>query len=148
VQDYGEDYRPEDTSGILSVNPPAISTSRYGNLVAQVDADGNDLGGIRNVFVEVPIGTYTGWNLFNRSFFEDGFCTLQGSFIPFARTKAERLAAGDARLSLEERYPSKDAYVAAIKQAADALVGKRYLLPDDAAQLVSQAEREGIRSQP
>jgi hypothetical protein len=148
VQDYGEDYRPEDTSGIISVNPPAISTSRYGNLVAQVDADGNDLGGIRNVFVEVPIGTYTGWNLFNRSFFEDGFCTLQGSFIPFARSKAERLAAGDARLSLEERYPGKDAYVAAIKQAADALVGKRYLLPDDAAQLVAQAEREGIRSQP
>ena len=122
--------------------------ARYGNLVAQVDADGNDLGGIRNVFVEVPIGTYTGWNLFNRSFFEDGFCTLQGSFIPFARTKAERLAAGDARLSLEERYPGKDAYVAAIRQAADALVGKRYLLPDDAAQLVAQAEREGIRSAP
>ena len=54
----------------------------------QVDADGDDLDGIRNVFVQVPIGTYTGWNLFNHSFFEDGFCTLQGSFIPFARTKA------------------------------------------------------------
>ena len=117
---------------MISVNPPAVSTARYGNLVAQVDADGNDLGGIRNVFVEVPIGTYTGWNLFSRSFFEDGFCTLQGSFIPFAHTKAERLAAGDARPSLEERYPSKDAYVAAMKKAADALVGKRYLLPDDA----------------
>src|SRR5262249_62050234 len=94
VQDYGEDYRPEDASGIVSVNPPQASPARYGNLVTQVDADGNDLGGIRNVFVQVPIATYTGWNLFNRSFFEDGFCTLQGSFIPFARTKAERLAAG------------------------------------------------------
>jgi len=148
VQDFGEDYRPEDTSGVISVNPPTASPARYGNLVAQVDADGNDLGGIRNVFVQVPIGTYTGWNLFNRSFFEDGFCTLQGSFIPFARTKAERLAAGDPRPSLEERYPSKDAYVAAIKQAADDLVGKRYLLPADAERLVSQAEREGIRSAP
>src|SRR6266851_1705679 len=101
----------------------ATATSRYGNLVAQVDVDGNDLGGIRNVFVEVPVGTYTGWNLFNRSFFEDGFCTLQGSFIPFARTKAERLAAGDQRLSIEERYPTKEAYVAAVKKAAENLVG-------------------------
>ena len=71
------------------------------------DAVGSYLAGIRNVFVQVPIGTYTGWNLFNHSFFEDGFCTLQGSFIPFALTKAERLAAGDERLSIEERYPTK-----------------------------------------
>jgi len=85
---------------------------------AIVDADGNDLGGIRNVFLQVPIGTYTGWNLFNRSFYEDGFCTLQGSFIPFARTRQERLDASDPRLSIEERYPSKEAYVAAIKTAA------------------------------
>jgi hypothetical protein len=148
VQDYGEDYRPEDTSGIITVNPPKVSPARYGNLVPQVDQDGNDIGGIRNVFVEVPIGTYTGWNLFNRSFFEDGFCTLQGSFIPFARTKTERLAAGDARPSIEERYPTKEMYVAAIKKAADALVGKRYLLPEDAVRLVSEAERDGIRSAP
>jgi hypothetical protein len=148
VQDYGEDYHPEDTSGVVTVNPPKVSPALYGNLVPQVDADGNDVGGIRNVFVEVPIGTYTGWNLFNRSFFEDGFCTLQGSFIPFARTKAERLAAGDARLSIEERYPTKEAYVAAMKKAADALVGNRFLLPEDAVRLVSQAERDGIRSAP
>lgn len=148
VEDYGEDYRSEESSGILAVDPPKMSTARYGNLVPQVDSDGNDLGGIRNVFVEVPTGTYMGWNLFNHSFFEDGFCTLQGSFIPFARTKAERLAAGDGRLSIEERYPTKDIYVAAVKKAADKLVSNRYLLPEDAARLVSQAEREGIRSAP
>jgi hypothetical protein len=148
IQDYGEDYRPEDTSGVISVNPPKASTSQYGDLVPQVDVDGNDLDGIRNVFVQVPIGTYTGWNLFNHSFFEDGSCTLQGSFIPFARTKAERVAAGDGRLSIEERYPTQEAYVAAVKKAADGLVAKRYLLPDDARLLISQAEREGIRSAP
>src|SRR5882757_7716047 len=83
-----------------------------------------------DVFVEVPIGTYTGWNLFNRSFFEDGFCTLQGSFIPFAPTRAERLATGDSRLSIEERYPLKEAYAAAVKQAAERLVSNRHLLPE------------------
>jgi hypothetical protein len=148
VHDYGEDYRPEESSGILSVEPPKVGPAQYGTLVAQVDADGNDLGGIRNVFVQVPIGTYTGWNLFNRSFYEDGFCTLQGSFIPFARTRQERLDASDPRLSIEERYPSKEAYVAAIKTAADGLVADRYLLPEDASRLVSQAEREGVRLAP
>jgi hypothetical protein len=148
VHDYGEDYRPEESAGILSVEPPKVGAAQYGTLVAQVDADGNDLGGIRNVFLQVPIGTYTGWNLFNRSFYEDGFCTLQGSFIPFARTRQERLDAGDPRLSIEERYPSKETYVAAIRKAADGLVAARYLLPEDASRLVSQAEREGVRLAP
>ena len=102
----------------------------------------------RRSTLQVPIGTYTGWNLFNRSFYEDGFCTLQGSFIPFARTRQERLDAGDPRLSIEERYPSKETYVAAIKKAADGLVAARYLLPEDACRLVSQAEREGVRLAP
>jgi hypothetical protein len=148
VQDYGRDYNAADTSGILSGDPPKLSTARYGTLVAQVDADGNDLGGIRNVFAAVPIGTYTGWNYFNKEFFEDGFCTLSGSFIPFAPTKQERLAAADPRPSIEERYPTKQSYVAAFKKAADDLVAQRFLLPDDAIRLVAEAERDGVRSAP
>ena len=148
VQDYGNAYNAADASGIISGDPPKLSTGRYGNLVAQVDADGNDLGGIRDVFVAVPIGTYTGWNLFNKNFFEDGFCTLSGSFIPFAPTRQERFATGDSRPSIEERYPTKEAYVAAFKNAANDLVAQRFLLADDAARLVSEAERDGIRSAP
>ena len=78
----------------------------------------------------------------------NGMCNLQGSFIPFAATKAERIAAGDPRLSIEERYPTKDAYLTAFKKAAADLVAKRFLLPDDAALLVNRAESEGIRSGP
>jgi hypothetical protein len=148
VQDYGKDYNPADTSGIIAPDAPKLSAARYGTLVAQVDADGNDLGGIRDVFVAVPIGTYTGWNYFNKDFFEDGFCTLTGSFIPFAPTQAERVATADPRPSIEERYPTKQAYVAAFKKAADDLVAQRFLLPDDAMRLVSQAEQDGIRSAP
>src|SRR5262245_15299980 len=147
-QDYGEDFRPEQASGMISVDPPKVSQAQYGTLVAQVDTDGNDLDGIRNIFIQVPIGTYTGWNLFNRSFYEDGQCTLQGSFIPFARTKAERAETGDPRLSIEERYPSRETYVAAIRKAGDDLVSKRYLLAEDAARLLAEAERDGIRAAP
>ena len=148
VQDHGSAYNAADASGILSGDPPKLSTGRYGNLVAQVDADGNDLGGIRDVFVAVPIGTYTGWNLFDKNFFEDGFCTLSGSFIPFAPTRQERLAIGDLRPSIEERYPTKVAYVAAFKKAANDLVAQRFLLADDATRLILEAERDGIRSAP
>ncbi|WP_204312124.1 alpha/beta hydrolase domain-containing protein, partial [Escherichia coli] len=68
-----------------------------------------------------------GWNLGRKDRFEDGFCSLAGSFVPFARTRQERLDAGDPRPSIEERYPSPDAYVATVKAAADRLVAARYL---------------------
>jgi hypothetical protein len=146
--DFGKDYHSTDVSGILNGELPKVGTARYGNLVPQVDEDGNDLGGIRNVFIQVPLGTYTGWNLFNSKLYEDGVCTLAGSFIPFASTQQERQATGDTRKSLEERYPNKEAYVAEVKKAAESLVKQRYLLPEDAATLIKQAEDNGIRQAP
>ncbi len=146
--DFGPLYRAEDTSGVITREPPETLPGSYGVLETQVDSDGNDLAGIRSVFLQTPIGTYTGWNLGRKDRFENGLCNLQGSFIPFAATKAERLATGDPRLSLEERYPSRDAYLAAFRKAAEGLVAQRYLLPDDAALLIDRAESEGIRSAP
>lgn len=148
VQDYGPQFRAGDTAGVLLTDPPRLGTGRYNNLVAQVDHDGNDLGGIRNVYVQVPIATYTGWNVFDRSRYADGFCTLQGSYIPFAATREERIQTGDARPSLQERYPTREAYVAAIRKAAADLVSKRHLLPEDAQRLVSEAERSGWSNRP
>ena len=117
-------------------------------LVFQVDADGNDIGGLRSVFLQTPVGTYTGWNLGRKDRFENGMCNLQGAFIPFAPTKAERLAAGDPRLSIEERYPTREAYLAQFKAAAEGLVANRYLLPDDAKLLLERAAKEGVRTAP
>jgi hypothetical protein len=148
VLDFGPLYRAGDSSGIIEREPPLVRSASYGVLEPQVDSDGNDLGGIRSVFAAVPIGTYTGWNLGRKDRFEGGLCNLQGSFIPFAATRAERLAAGDPRLSIEERYPSKEVYLAAFKQAAADLVAERYLLPEDAKLLIERAESEGIRTGP
>jgi hypothetical protein len=148
VLDFGPLYRPEDSSGISTVEPPRAGSATYGVLVPQVDGDGNDLGELRSLHLQVPVGTYTGWNLGRAGRFEDGFCSLQGSFVPFARTRTERLAIGDPRPSLEERYPTREAYVEAVRRAADGLVAQRLLLPADAAALVAEAERDGIRSAP
>jgi hypothetical protein len=148
VLDFGPQYVAGDTSGVITIEPPKRGEAQYGILVHQVDEDGNDLGGVRGVHLQAPIGTYTAWNLGRRDRFEDGFCSLQGSFVPFARTKQERLDTGDPRLSIEERYPSKEAYVTAVRKSADRLVSARLLLPEDAKRLVEVAEREGIRLAP
>jgi hypothetical protein len=148
VLDFGPQYNAGDTSGIIAFEPPRQDETPYGVLVHQVNEDGNDVGGVRGLHLQVPIGTYTGWNLGRRDRFEDGFCSLTGSFIPFARTKEERLAASDPRLSIEERYPNKESYVAAVRKTAQQLVAARLLLPGDASRLMAEAESEGLRLAP
>ena len=148
VLDFGPDYRAGDSSGVITIEPPRAGVMSYGIRVPQADADGGDIGGIRSVYQQAPIGSYMAWNVGRKDRFEDGFCLFQGAFMPFAKTKAERMEAGDPRPSLEERYPTKEAYVAAVRKATEALVVQRTLLPPDAAFLVKQAEAEGIRSAP
>ena len=104
--------------------------------------------GIRSLQLQVPIGTYSGWNLDRAGRFEDGFWSLSGSFIPFARTRAERASVGDPRPSLEERYPTREVYVTAVCAAAAMLVGRGFLRHGGAALLVAEAERDGIREAP
>jgi hypothetical protein len=88
--------------------------------------------------IAVPVGTYAGWNVYKAQ--PDELADRDGSFIAFARTKAEREAAGDPRPSLQERYGSKAQYVGRVRQAAAALIAERMLLQDDADRLVAAAE--------
>jgi len=82
--------------------------------------------------VEVPIATYSGWNYrAPNTGAPDQFAGEAGSIFPFARTRAERQASGDSRLSIEERYASRDDYVAKVALAAKKLVESRYLLAED-----------------
>jgi hypothetical protein len=119
------------------VDPPARLDNFYGTPVSAVDADGNEVAGIRLPPIAAPLGTYTGWNVYREQPCE--LCDRDGSLIPFTRTKAERAAAGDPRPSLEERYGSREAYVARVEAAAAALVADRLLLPADAAAYVKAA---------
>ena len=85
------DYGPHIGRGRIAIHPPRpIGNGAYVILVPKVDRDGNDLAGIRLPVVQVPIGTYTGWNLQPRRLAEDELSGLLGSFIPFAKAKAER----------------------------------------------------------
>src|SRR5262249_31018554 len=123
------DYGRNILHGRIDVHPPRQIGGAYTILVPKVDRDGNDLARIRLPAVQVPIGTYTGWNLQSRRLAEDELSGLLGSFIPFAKTKAERKKLRDQRLSLRERYKSHSDYVKEVSHAARILVDQRYLLP-------------------
>jgi hypothetical protein len=118
------------------IDPPARIDNFYGALVCAVDADGNEVAGIRLPPIAVPLGTYTGWNVYRAQPGE--LADRNGSLIPFARTRQDREAAGDPRPSLAERYESREAYVAKVEAAAAGLVAERLLLPADAAPPMSR----------
>ena len=110
-------------------------------LVPQVDPDGNERAGIRLPDVAVPLATYTGWNFRKPEIgAPNELVSLLGASIPFAPTRAARDAAHDPRRSIEERYPSKDAYLKQVEQAADALVKAGYLIVDDEPRILQRAE--------
>jgi hypothetical protein len=106
--------------------------------VPQVDADGNDIAGIRSLDVAVPVGTNTGWNYTNKPGTID-LAGLFGSYFPFAKTSAERSGSGDPRPSLQERYTDQAGYVAAVTAAANDLVARRFLLQVDADAAIAKA---------
>jgi hypothetical protein len=137
--DYGEEFR---TAGIVTVEPPKVG-SAFPMRVPQVDVDGNETAGIRMPATAVPLATYTGWNLRSAEIgAPDELYSMTGSFIPFARSKAERAKTGDPRLSVEERYGSKQAYLDKVQAAASDLVKGRYLLERDVPAVVERASAE------
>ena len=105
-----------------------------------VDSNGNELGGIRLPDITVPIGTHMGWNLRHPETGAPGqVIGTTGSTIPFKVTQVEREAAGDPRLSLEERYASKKVYLEQVLEAGQSLLRDSFLLAEDLNNLVEQA---------
>jgi len=137
--DLGTSFDYADLTGAITVTPPRIIKA-IPQLMPRIDADGNELDGIRSPLITAPLGTYVGWNVTAAGFEKGRFCNNIGGYIPFAATKAERLVKGDPRPSLEERYPSHAVYVAKVKAQADKLVAQRYMLRADAARIVTEAE--------
>ncbi len=137
---YGPDF---DERGIMSIFPPeAVAGKEYPIQVPQVDADGNDLGGVRYPDMQAPIATYIGWALRKAGFAEGELMMTNGCIKAFPRSKVEREKMDDPRLSIEERYPSHQAYIDKVKQAVDALVKVGLLLEEDGECYVEAARRK------
>jgi hypothetical protein len=141
VLDFGPEFGA--TGGRLTVLPPLVGP-RYQVLVPRTDGDGLDVAGIRQMEIRVPLGTNMGWNVRAPGRRAPDLCSLTGSFIPFARTKAERMASGDPRKSLEERYKDHDGYVKAVEKGARTLVRERLLLEEDAQRFIEKAKASDV----
>jgi hypothetical protein len=154
---YRFNYGPHYYSrGVATINPPVIHLPYennpangpiYPSYIPKTDADGNDIAGVRLVDVTVPLATYTGWGLRSGPQANDG-CESSGQSIPFAHTQAERLAAGDPRLSIEERYPTFNDYHDRIRHALDHMVAGRLMLCEDStaqeARLIAAGLAAGV----
>jgi hypothetical protein len=147
--DYGLNFYE---TGIATINPPAITPPYQNNpangpiypaYVPRTDRDGNDIAGVRLPDVTVPLATYTGWGLRSGVWANDG-CESAGQFIPFAKTEAERVASGDPRPSVEERYKSFRHYHRKVRRALDDMVEERLLLCEDAGTEEARLMQAGL----
>ena len=110
---------------------PPVKGASYPVFVPKTDSDGRDIAGIHLPTLEAPIATHTGWNLRKVGFAEGELCDLNGSMLPFAATRDERIKNNDNRLSLAERYPQEGDRASAVALAAKQLVQDRLLLEED-----------------
>ena len=131
----------------FSVLPPTESEEKYPLFVPSLDRDGNLMAGVMVPGVAAPLSTM-GKAIRSPGFAEGDLCGVNGSSIAFPQTKAERLASGDSRLSIEERYPGgQTEYAEKYGQVVNTLVAERYLLPEDGAGLKAALASEWSDSQ-
>ena len=142
--DRGALFNVTDASGVMA--EPFVVKGLYYALLPQVDADGNDIDGIRNVNVQVPMGTYTGWNPRKAGFSEGDSCDLTGGYIPLFKTQAQRkhLPPAIHACPWPNAIRPMPTMWRKVTAAANSLVAARYLLPQDAALAISQANAAAI----
>jgi len=139
---YRLDFGPNWRDGILSVQPPQVGKP-FPALVPQVDADGNERDGVRVPELSAPLATYASWNLRDPSIgAPDQRVSFEASYLPFPKTAAERQRKGDPRRAIEERYPSREEYLAQFTNALDELVKEHWILPEDRAAVLHRSEQE------
>ncbi|MEN6440541.1 MAG: alpha/beta hydrolase domain-containing protein [Syntrophobacter sp.] len=137
--DYGSSFNYNDLSGVITNQPPEVKQVLTA-LVPRVDKSGNETAGVPSLLHKVPLGTYTGWNMYASTWFKDQVPGLVGGYIPFAKTKEERLVSGDSRPSLQELYGLHSGYMCKLRKAAAKMVKQRYLRQADADKLIAQAD--------
>jgi hypothetical protein len=139
---YRIDFGPGWRKGILSLQPPKVGKA-YPVMVPQVDADGNERDGVKLPEVSVPLATYASWNLRDPSIgAPDQRLPFEGSYLPFFKTAAERTGTGDPRLSIAERYTSREDYLARYTRALDELIQQRWILAEDRGAMIERGGEE------
>ena len=133
-------FGAEAERGIV-IYPPETGAP-YPSYVSKLDADGNEVAGIRAPELRAPLATFMGWNSRHAENGAPGdIMLMMGSTLPFARTREERERSGDPRLSVVERYPSKAAYLERVREATRTLIAARHALLEDLEVIVDRASQ-------
>ncbi len=139
---YRLNFGAEWSRGIISIQPPKVGEP-FPALVPQVDRDGNEFAGIHLPEIAVPLATYTGWNLRDSSIgAPEQRVSFEGSYLPFPKTSVEREKTRDPRMSIAERYSSREDYLGRYGKAVDALVKERWILEEDRTALLDRGSTE------
>ncbi|MDP6511703.1 MAG: alpha/beta hydrolase domain-containing protein [SAR202 cluster bacterium] len=133
------DYALKDDVEQIQKMPPTVGKA-FATLLPVVDADGNEIPGIRLPEVAVPLATHTGWTLRHKDIGgETQLLMFAGATMRFASTESQRAASRDPRPSIAERYASKDDYLERVRGEAEKLVEQRYMLEEDIEFCVDKA---------
>jgi hypothetical protein len=135
------DFGPDIAQGVASKLPPEAG-EEFPTLVPAIDEDGNEIAGIRPLELLSPLATFTGWNPRHPDQGAPGdLMQMMGSTLPFARTRAERERSGDPRPCIEERYPSREAYIEHVRASVQSSVRARHVLAEDVDAIVERAAK-------
>ena len=137
---YRVDYGPRWAEGVITLEPPRLDAP-FPARVPQVDADGNEVAGVRSLELLAPLATYTPWSLRGGAANPDELVDFYGTLIPFPRDRAERERSGDPRVSVIERYGDRTRYVQIVKRHAETLARSGFLLAEDVPGVVENSER-------
>lgn len=141
-QAFHLDFGPGWKNRIITKQPPAVGKP-FPVFVPQVDKDGNDFGGVRLPQLDVPLASYTGWNLRDpKTGMANERVSFIGSYLPFPKTKADALAGADPRMPISDRYTSPEEYLKKFREAATKLAADRFLLSEDIDALVERGREE------
>lgn len=138
---YRADYGPRwQEEGIIDRQPPKLGYA-FPGLVPQVDALGNELGGIRNLEIRVPMATYTPWSLrLDATANRHELNNFRGLFIPLTKTEVERSEKEDPRPSLAGLYPDETDYLVKAGRAINELITAGFVLERDRGFLKTRAQ--------
>ena len=137
---YGVDYGHRWQEGIIDNQPPKLSAPIEPK-VARVNKIGNEVSGIQNVEIRVPLATYTPWNLRAGLPGEAHELTdFRGSFMRLPKTEKEKKQTGDPRPSIASLYKNRNDYLKKVGEAAEQLINEGFLLPEDKKYVEEKAE--------
>ena len=136
--DYGDRWK----KGIIDQQPPII-LEEFHPLVPATDSLGNELGGIRNIEITVPLATYTPWSLrVDKPGAQEELSDFRGSYVPLARNENEAKKLTDPRPSIKQLYSSKNNYLNRVREAAETLIEQGFLLPEEKGYVILKASRQ------